>query len=425
MSEAFLHYIWKYQYFNKEALETDSGESVQIFKPGYYNTDSGPDFKEATVLIGQIEWRGHVEIHYRASDWIAHAHHKDRAYNNTVLHVVWENDKEVKRQDGSLLPTITLKGRVLCDLQDNYERLIENPQTVACRNQLGDQRDIVKLSMMDKVVLERLQRKSTYATDLYHRNMQDWEKTAFQLMAQSFGFKKNNEPFLNLAQSIPFKVLKKHADQMMQIEAILFGQSGFLDPTLQHDDPYHDELKKEYDFLRKKYNLERKVEAHHWKFLRMRPANFPTLRIAQLAAFIRSSPNLFSVFLECQVEEIVEKLRSDTTDYWKSHFRFGKRSNRKVSRLGKKSAESICINTVAPLLVAYSKSIDDERFLNKALDLLQKLPSEKNSIVHRMERVGFTSANAFDSQGIIELHNNYCLQKRCLSCNIGNAIVRP
>ncbi|MTI19816.1 DUF2851 family protein, partial [Fulvivirga sp. RKSG066] len=229
MSEAFLHYIWQYQYFDKNELLTVNKESLDVFKQGFYNTDAGPDFKEATIKINDIEWRGHVEIHYKSSDWHAHGHQTDKAYNSTVLHVVWEDDKPVSREDQTAMPTLELKDRVPLDLQKKYTQLIKNGESIPCASQLHEVSSISKLSMIEKSVFSRLERKSKDVLNLLKDNEGDWEETTFQLLAKNYGFKINAEPFFQLAQSVPFKVLKKHADQPNQVEALLFGQAGFLE----------------------------------------------------------------------------------------------------------------------------------------------------------------------------------------------------
>jgi len=423
MSEVFLHYVWKHQYFDKTSLKTVDGESVDVFKPGSHNTDAGPDFKEANVKIEDIEWRGHVEIHHKSSDWQAHGHQHDKAYNGTVLHVVWRDDKPVVREDNTQMPTIELQERVGEELHKKYDRLVKSPDSIPCEEQIEEVSQLTRLSMIDKAVMQRLNRKSSEVSTILLANNNDWEETVYQLLAKSFGVKKNSEPFFELAKSLPFKVLKKHADNPLQLEALLFGQTGFLDEGC--DDEYFQKLEKEYNFLRQKYSLEQKLSKHHWKFLRLRPSNFPTVRLAQFASFINQAPGLLSMFLESDIKTTQKKLRSEISDYWKKHYRFGVTTKQNLSGLGKSAAEVICINTVAPVLAAYSKHIDDQLYLDKAIEVLQSISAEKNRIVNKMKETGFEASNAFDSQGLIELHNNFCQKKRCLQCAVGASLVRP
>lgn len=424
MSEAFLHYIWQHQYFDKTDLATATDQRVNIIQPGHYNTDAGPDFKEAALFIDDIEWRGQVEIHLKSSDWDAHQHQTDKAYNNTILHVVWLNDKEIKRQDGTTIPTVEIAYRVNKHLLERYNLLLKKPsQHIPCENQLVSVKLLTKIEMMDKALMSRLERKSLSVRGIHEQNKQDWEETAYQLLASNFGFKINSEPFFTLARSLPFKILKKHGDNPFQVEALLFGQAGFLE--VDEKDEYYEKLKKEYEFLRQKYRLEQVLSEHQWKLLRLRPANFPTVRIAQLATFIASANGVFSLFLEAGVKDIVKKLSPPVSDYWHRHYQFGKETSKRSKRLGQNSAENICINTVSPLLVAYGKAIDEHKFIEKAEELLQELKAEKNRIVDKMKEVGFEVRSAFDSQAVLELHNNYCIKSRCLQCSIGAKLVRP
>jgi len=424
MSEAFLHYIWKYQYFEKKSLHTTQGQTVEVFAPGFHNTDSGPDFKEASIAIENIQWSGQVEIHYKASDWDAHGHQYDKAYNNTVLHVVWEEDKLIQRQDGSNIPTLELANRVSTSLLDKYGKLIKNPEEVIpCHAQLNEISSLTILSMLDKVVHERLQRKTKEVIDCLHENNDDWEEATFQMLAKSFGFKKNSEPFYKLAKSIPYKILKKHADKKLQVESLLFGQSGLLETDAE--DQYLQSLTQEYDFLKRKYALEVSLNAHQWKFLRLRPANFPTIRIAQFAAYVSQCSGMLSTFLESDALSLIKSLRGECSAYWKNHYRFGKTSKHKVAGLGLSGARNILINTVAPVLAAYSLYTDDQKYMEKAVRLLEELPSEKNRIVDKMQEAGFDVQTAFDTQAVLELHNSYCKRKKCLHCTIGAALVRP
>lgn len=424
MSEAFLHYIWRHQYFDKTELTSIDSQKVNIIQPGIYNTDAGPDFKEAAVFIDEIEWRGHVEIHLKSSDWNAHKHQFDKAYNNTVLHVVWEDDGQITREDGSKIPTLEIGDRVDERLRDRYSRLINNPgDKIPCQTQLTSIDSLAKISMLDKALMVRLERKSAAVRAIYLNNQHNWEETAYQLLAMNFGFKINADPFFVLAKSLPFKILKKHGNSQFQIEALLFGQAGFLDQQL--DDEYYNQLHKEYQFLKSKYQLESKLWEHQWRLLRLRPANFPTLRVAQFAAFIYQAQSIFSIFIESEPKQIIEKLRTEVSDYWQKHYQFGKEITKLLQGIGLNSAENICINTVAPLLVAYGKTQDDTSYIEKSEALLQNLRAEKNKIIDKMKEVGFEVKSAFDSQAVIELHNNYCIKSRCLQCTIGAKLVRP
>lgn len=422
MTEAFLHYIWKHQYFDKNKLKTTKGEPLTIFNPGFHNTDAGPDFKEAKIGIAGIEWRGQIEIHINASDWQKHKHQLDKAYNSTVLHVVLKEDSSVSRQDNTTIPTLELENRIFLTMIQQYERLLSTSDSIPCNALLHEIDDLTKISMLDKAVILRLERKSLRVRDFLRETNNDWEETTYQLLAENFGFKINAGAFLELAKSLPLNIIKKNADQLEQVEALLFGQAGFLGEN--KNDDYLIRLRKEYKFLQSKYDL-KPLSLHQWKFLRLRPANFPTMRIAQLTSILCGTSSLFASFIQESPKTIIEILRRDIPAYWQSHYQFGKATDQKLKGLGKSSAILICINTIVPLLIAYSKHIDDQKYIDKAIDLLQYLPAEKNKITSAMGVSGFVQQNAFDSQGVLELHNNFCTKNRCLECNIGAKLVRP
>ncbi|ELR70428.1 Hypothetical protein C900_03782 [Fulvivirga imtechensis AK7] len=422
MQEAFLHFIWQYQYFDKRALITSEGASVNIIHPGYFNTDAGPDFKEARIRIGEMEWRGHVELHVHSSDWSVHAHQYDKAYNNVILHVVWKNNQEARRQDETVLPVVELQGLVSEEMIFSYKKLLNSPYNIPCEKQLHNISDITWISTLDKILMERLSAKANSVNELLSDNKQDWEETAYQLLAKNFGFKVNSEPFLHLARVLPYKILKKHADNGIQVEALVFGQAGFLD-----EDPvdgYQSQLAKEYAFLKHKYQMQEGLSVVQWRFLRLRPANFPTVRLAQFAGMIHHIHPLFKSLLETEsVKDLRKLLIVEQSQYWSEHYQFGKSSGKKMASLGMSSVENIGINTIAPLLVAYGQYTDDASFIDKAVALLQSIKAEKNKITNYWSDLGVKNSSAFDSQALIQLYNEYCIKHRCLSCNIGVSLI--
>ncbi|MEM9391309.1 MAG: DUF2851 family protein [Bacteroidota bacterium] len=418
MQEAFIHFVWKHQYFNKGALTTTEGLAANVLKPGSYNTDAGPDFKEAKVIIDGLEWRGSIEIHHRSSDWVVHGHTKDKAYNNVILHVVWLHDKAVKRSDGTEIPTLEIANRVEPALINSYKGLMNSLWPIPCVDQLAGVEGVVFSSMIDKIAVERLDEKASLATDVFYSIANDWENTAFRLLAKNFGFKTNAEQFQRLAELVPAKLLKKHSDNITQLEALLFGQAGFLDSRPQ--DEYQAGLQAEHQFLKYKYDLPEPMSEFQWKFMRLRPANFPTLRIAQLAGVMQHQQGLFSRVKEIKNENDLKALfGSYTSDYWCKHYRFGKEAKGKVSEMGLSSIQNIGINTVAPLLAAYGKLHDQQQYMNQSIELLQSLRSESNRITKLWHGLGIKSASSFESQGLIQLYNNYCSKKQCLRCNVG------
>jgi hypothetical protein len=425
MSEDFLYFLWQFQYFDKTNLQTTVGEALQILAVGQRNTNAGPDFLNGRVLIEGIEWVGNVEMHLRSSDWHRHTHTYDRAYDSVVLHVVWENDETIQRPDGTSVPTLELKSVTSRPLLYQYHTLVESKEVIPCASQFVSIAEIQKRVMLDRVLMQRLQRKAEIVHEMLIQNHQDWEETAYQLLAQNFGFKINAEPMLRLAQGLPLKVLQKHRDNLSQIEALLLGQSGFM-PEVESTEEYMNALRREYGFLSKKYGIHsQQLQPHEWRFLRLRPANFPTVRLAQLAALIQHQPSLFSLFIHTEnVKTLEQTLRIKQSAYWQKHYQFQKEATGKVPALGKASVENIIVNTVVPLLVAYSEAKDYRAFLDKAIELLEQLPAEQNHITDMWEGLKLKSITAFDSQAVIELYNNFCSVKSCLNCSIGTTLLK-
>lgn len=425
MTESFLHYLWEFQYFQKHALFTTQGEAIEVFHQGIRNSHAGPDFFTARVKIGTMEWIGSVEIHIQASGWIEHRHNTDPAYENVVLHVVWNDNKPVIRADGSWLPTLELKNRVDEKLLLQYKDLVYNPESIPCRYRLGDVSTVVKLSMLDRVLAGRLESKAEGVLKTLQRNDNDWEETCYQLLVRNFGFKVNSEPFEQLSKSLPYKFLLKHADKPLQVEALLFGQAGFLEE--ENDEEYYRLLKREYRVLGQKYQLTTKrLKKVQWRFLRLRPANFPTIRIAQVAALVYNRRNFVSSILAIDSgKRLSDFFTVEQSPYWMHHYQFFKEMKEEINTLGEASIDNIIINTVVPLLVAYGKSKDDPVYVDRAVRILQHVHAETNSITNQWKSLGMSIKTAFDSQAVVALYNNYCLKKKCLDCNIGASLVNP
>ncbi len=426
MNESFLQYIWQSQYFDKKDLLTTEGEKVEIFRQGFLNTDSGPDFSNGKVKIGVIEWAGNIEIHIKSSEWNQHDHDKDNAYENVILHVVWQDDKPVMRRDGSRVPTIEIKERVDKSLINQYSKLIGSSFEVPCGKLLPGVSELIRMSMLDKVLVQRLEFKSQFIRELLKRNNNDWEEACYQLLAKNFGFKVNSEPFLQLAQNLPYRILLKHADHPLQVEALLYGVAGFLEGGI-HNDPYFTSLQKEFKILSAKYQLEgKKLNPMQWKFLRLRPANFPTVRIAQFSAVLVSAKNIFSKIIDAKNYAGLNRLfEVSQSPYWGKHYRFGVKSKSEVSSMGKSSSDILIINSVAPLMVAYGLEKDIQEYIDRAQQILQQMPAESNKITRNWDHLNWKVKSAFDSQGLIELYNNYCQCKNCLNCSIGASVLRP
>lgn len=422
MTEAFLHYLWQFQQFDKSNLQTIPGEKITVLKTGILNTDAGPDFTNARLQINEIEWVGSVEIHIKSSDWQLHKHQHNEAYNNVILHVVWENDQPIARQDGSLIPTLELKSITDISFLDKYQYLTDNQFIIPCKEQFSEVSNLSKFAILDKVLAKRLQQKAQIVEQIFEQNNDDWEETAYQLLARNFGFKLNSETFLRLAQNLPLKVLQKHRDNLTQIEAMLFGQAGLIDIV----DEYSQKLSQEYDFFSAKFSLKsNQLNSHEWKFLRTRPANFPTIRIAQLSQLVKQQQSFFSLFTQTSsIEDLRNALKNEQSAYWQEHYNFGKTASKKLVGLGKDSINNILINTVIPLLACYSEKTDNQELMTRCVSFLEALPAEENHITNMWEGLGLQIKTAFDSQASIELYNNFCTQKRCLQCNVGIDILR-
>ncbi|WP_080059824.1 DUF2851 family protein [Spirosoma aerolatum] len=431
MLESFLYFIWQYQYFSPTNLTTTEGESIQVINPGFRNHNAGPDFTNARLLINDVEWVGTVEMHTQASDWLVHKHQYDRAYDNVILHVVWQDDtsvtgRRVDRTNGTALPTLELHHRTDPLLLERYHLLTTSADAIPCAGQFRSVSPLRITSMLDKTMLQRLERKAVIVRDLVDGTGGDWEETVYRLLAITMGFKINAEPMAQLSRAVPLKALLKHRDNLIQVEALLFGTAGLLDGKVKEQDRYIDTLEREYRFLAAKYGVvDKQMPAHIWKWGRLRPANFPTLRVAQLACLITRNASLFSLFAGAtDAKLLVEALQITPSAYWQSHYRFGKASEKTVPTLGESSAIGIIVNAVVPLLAAYAHHRGEPAYIDRAISLLEQLPAEKNRLTEGWDTLGLGIHTAFDSQAAIELYNEFCSVKKCLSCQIGAALLK-
>ncbi len=420
MTEKLLQFIWQLQYFNRNELLTEQGEPLQIIVPGTWNTNQGPDFLSAKIRLGETLWAGNIELHIHTSDWFKHSHQTDSNFNNIVLHVVWHND-EPPDTPVFHLPVLELQPRVSNLLLQRYEEWMQNMLFVPCENTVHQVNEVTWLKWKERMMIERLQRKSTYILDLYKRNRWHWEETFWWLIARNFGIRVNAEAFEAVAQSLPINILTKHKSQINQLESLLFGQAGLLEARFEEDYPRM--LQKEYRFLRKKYQLPKVFVA--LKFLRMRPSSFPSIRLAQLAMLIQQSTHLFSRIKEIQsLQEVRELLNTTANDYWHYHYRFDEKSAYKVKKLGEDMVDNILVNTIVPILYAYGSYHGELQYINKALGWMGEIMPENNRITRGWSQTGVTNKNAYDSQSLLELKTQYCDYKRCLECAIGNALLK-
>lgn len=418
--ERLMQYIWQHRLWPSEDMSTVDGERVQVIDPGRLNTDSGPDFFNAKIRIGRDMWAGDVEIHVNASDWHRHRHDGDPAYESVILHVVGRDDTQIKRHDGRVIPQM----RMPCapDFSQSYNKLVEDASSfrLPCKNEIKSMPPVKIHSWLDSLAFERLYRKSDRIETLLKESSGDWESACYVTMARGLGFGLNSEPFERLALATPLRILHKHCDSQLSMEAMLFGQSGLLD-NANDDEAYVGLLKREYAFLANKFSLKKPVQLG-WKMSRMRPPNFPHRRIAFLAALLFGGFRLMSRIASATSLEDARKLFAvELTGYWASHYTFGSAmESHTPTALGRSSVDTLIINVVVPMLYAYGCAVDNAGLTNLATSMLQGLGPEQNSVVRLFKEHGIECDNAFTSQALIQLRREYCEAKKCLFCRIGH-----
>lgn len=417
MTERLLQFIWQFRYYNNNGLTCTNGQVIQVINPGTFNTNQGPDFLNAKIRVGETLWAGHVELHTRSCDWVKHRHSNDSNYKNVILHVVWIHDIALNLP----FPTVELQHAVPKILLEKYEGLMRGNSFIPCEQQMAPLPVTSMVSWKTRLLAERLQTKSTHISSLLQLNNMHWEETCWWLLARNFGSMVNSDPFEKMARSIPFNLVARHSSNLTQLEAMLMGQAGLLSGTFTNE--YPKMLQHEFRFLQQKYRL---VDPHAAiYFLRMRPANFPTIRLSQLANLMHVNKQLFSTFLEAESIETIEKLLMvSASAYWQTHYIFDEPGHFKQKNTGKQMARNILINTVIPLLFTYGQVHKNDMIISKCMQWLDGLPAEKNSIVRGFEKLGIENRSAYDSQALLQLKLQYCTHKRCLQCSIGNAILK-
>lgn len=414
MEEEFLHYLWKFRLFDGKVLTTQSDEPIEIIKCGEPNSDSGPDFFNAKIKIGKTLWAGNVEIHIRASDWEAHKHQNDKAYDNVILHVVYQADKEIKRKNGEIISTLELRSRIPKHLYQKYLSFRSSRDWIPCGSQIKNFDPFILHNWIDRLLVERLEKKSAPILEILKQNKNNWEEAFYLALARNFGLKVNSEPFEQLARAVPLSVLAKHKNSLLQTEALLFGTAGFLEKEFKDD--YPKQLQKEYRFLKQKFKL-RPIDVSLWKFMRLHPPNFPTIRISQFANLVYRSSHLFSKILEAK--NITSLLECESSEYWITHYRFEKLSQKRKKTIGSETVNNILINTIVPFIFIYGKQKHDEAHVDRTFALLEKTLPEKNSIISKWQELGVNAKNAYETQALLQLKNEYCAKKRCLECSVG------
>lgn len=423
MKEDLLHYIWRYSLYDTGSLYTTTGEAVQIIRPGQYNTDAGADFTNARIRIGQALLAGNVEIHIHQRDWYAHGHDRDAAYNNVILHVVYDADtKPTLLQNGQQVAVLSLKEHISPALLQRYELLKGSLDKVPCAGLIRSlPADTSFTAFYERLVIERLQAKVAVIEAMLRQSHNDWDQVAFQMVAMYYGGTVNKQPFQRLAASLPLTVIHKHRASPLQVEALLFGQAGMLEAD--HDEEYPRSLKREYTYLRKLHGLQ-PLALHEWKFFRVRPAGFPTVKIAQLAALLVREPHLFGGILASRdMRALHHFFEVEVHPYWHDHYQFDKPTGKGSARIGHMLTDIVVINAVVPLLFSYGRYKDDEKICQRALDMLAEAGAEDNAIIRMWEELGIRARTANDTQALLQLRNEYCLNGRCLQCQIGHQLL--
>jgi len=423
MEEQLLQFIWHRKLFNQTDLITTGGDAIEILHSGIPNQDQGPDFLQSRIRIGEQLWAGHVEIHIRSSAWYLHMHEHDTHYNNVILHVVWEEDQAALTEDGYRMPCLELAGRVDVALLDRYRHLMNNEEWVPCASALMDVPGLVRTSWLERLMAERLEQKTVSILRILDQCANNWEQTFYTVLSRQLGAPTNSDAMEVLAGGIPLSLLRKHKDRPDQVEAILFGAAGMLGKEINI--PYVVHLKKEFDFLAKKYNL-RPMPALQWRFMRMRPVHFPTIRIAQMAAMITGTDYFVSYLEQHTTAEDWIKLFSvtPTHEFWDTHYHFATATPPTKKHLGRNTAITLLINVVAPVMFLYGKHQGKTALKDHALRLLEELPPEKNAIITGWKECGWMAADAGQTQAMLYLKKNYCDKRRCLHCAIGMQVVK-
>jgi hypothetical protein len=424
MKEEFLHYLWKYGLYDPERLFDNEKNKIVVLNPGEYNRDSGPDFFNARISVAGTIWAGNIEIHIKSSHFDLHGHQYDAAFNNVILHVVAENDRIVCNARGEEILTTVLSFDPA--YYEKYASLVNNPYTIACQDEIKNL-DIVPIHhWLNGLIIERLQNKTEAILKIFSSTGNDWDETFYRMVTRYFGFRVNTEPFEMLATALPFRIIRKHTDNIFQIEALLFGTAGLLEAGLFKDalaDDYYKELLKEYSILSAKYSLQ-PLHGWLWKFSRLRPSNFPTIRLSQLASILAVSGGLFSRVIEAtEAAEIKKFLEVTASGYWDDHFIFGKKSRNFTKHAGSQAADILLINAVIPMIFVYGKCRDSVDIVERALGFLEDVTPENNVITSEWKEAGIDAESAFYSQALIQLRNEYCRKRKCLNCRIGNMII--
>ena len=424
MTEAFLHYVWQHQMLGS-GLTTTDGQPVVVLRAGELNPDAGPDFFNARVRVGKVEWAGNIEVHVRSTDWIQHHHDVDAAYNNVVLHVVYEHDGEVRLPSGKVPPTLELKHFLHPAMVANYESLMApaDGDRIPCGSRLGEVPEFITYSFLERLTVERIEAKASTVRRLHEESHGVWIQTCYWLMARYYGGKVNALPFELLAKATDQRLLARWSNNRQRLEALLMGQAGLLEKSFQDD--YPRALQADYEPLRSAAQLTQ-IDGFLWKFYRLRPTSFPTIRISQFADLLSRIPNLFSNLLQMtDVKQLEQLFACEAAPYWNNHYQFDQLANDcRPKRIGRMQADLLIINAWVPLLFVYGAELGQQQYKDQALNLLRQLPPENNAVTRRWQQVGITPRNAAESQALLQLSSGYCTPRYCLQCRIGYHLLK-
>lgn len=422
MTEALLHTIWKYKLLAQSQFIGTKNESIEIISIGEHNQDSGPDFFNSRLKVDGVLLAGNVEIHIKTSDWLKHHHQKDRVYDNLVLHVVYDHDIDLEQNEKYNVSVLELKNLIKPSLLEQYNAFVSSKQSIACGKSITKVSDIVWKSWLDRLAITRIETKTEYIEHLFSHCNNSYEDTLYVLLCRNFGFKINNEAFELLGKSLPYSTLKKYSDNPLQVESLLFGIAGFLDD--QFDDAYPKLLQNEFEFLKHKHQLI-PVKRELWKFSKTRPANFPTIRLSQLASFICKQESLFHLLESMPaLNDLKAFFNLEVQEYWQTHFKFDAIAEKSDKTLGEVAFNSIVINTIVPFLFFLGKYTSKDSFTDHALDLLSQMPAEVNTKTKGFSELGVKTENALESQAQIHLYDSFCSKKACIHCNVAEFLLK-
>lgn len=429
MNEDFLHYVWKFQKFVKRDLKTISGDILSVVAVGQHNLNSGPDFFNAKLTIGEQLWAGNVEIHIKASDWYVHQHQKDDAYDSVILHVVWEYDADIFRKDGTTIPTLELKRCIASEVIVGYRKLFKtNHKWINCEEDFAHIDSFLLKHWLERLYVERLEQKATRIELQLKAKNNHWEAVLFELLCKNFGLKVNGASFLSIAQSVDFSVVQKCSQHQIDLESLLLGQAGLLEGTFEEG--YFLTLQKRYAYIKHKFQVSNHTVIPP-KYFRLRPPNFPTIRLSQLATLYCTQKHLFSAVVaiasEAVSEEIIIKLYKlfsvSASSYWDTHYNFGVISGKRSKKVTKKFVDLLLINTLVPVLFCYGKQ-QGSNSIELLLQVMKRIVPEENSVVTKFNQLQSVAHHAFESQAVLQLKETYCDKNRCTECAIGNAILK-